>query len=113
MDFYFFAKNMGKFIGKNTSKILSGKYRLKLFDHAKQSTTDALKNSSKRVIQETAEITGDFIGNTIANRITKGPKTLQQNNSLTVQNENDKGIPKERHISPEKRQKIIDDLRLK
>ena len=33
---------MGKNTGKNISKILSGKYSLKLLDHAKQSTKDAL-----------------------------------------------------------------------
>ena len=33
------------------------------------------------------------------------------NNLETVTNENDKEIPKERYISPEKRQKIIDNLR--
>ena len=32
-------------------------------------------------------------------------------NSETVTNENDKEIPKERYISPEERQKIIDNLR--
>ena len=41
------------------------------------------------------------------------PKNSQQNNSETVSNEYDKEIPKERYISPEKRQEIIDDLRLK
>ena len=44
------AKNMGKNIGKSISKNLSGIYSQKLLDHAKQSATDALKNSSKRVI---------------------------------------------------------------
>ena len=39
--------HMGKNIGKNVSKALSGKYRQKLFGHAKQSATDALKTSSK------------------------------------------------------------------
>ena len=34
-----------------------------------------------------------------------------KNNSETVTNENDKEIPKERYISPEERQKIIDNLR--
>ena len=53
-----------------------------------------------------------MIGNKIANRITKVSKNSQQNNSETVTNENDKEIPKERYISPEERQKIIDDLRL-
>ena len=37
-------------------------------------------------------------------------KSSQQNNSETVTNEHDKEIPKERYISLEKRQKIIDNL---
>ena len=40
-------------------------------------------------------------------------KNSQQNNSETVTNENDKETSKERFISPEKRQEIIDNLRLK
>ena len=40
----------------------------------------------------------------------KVSKNSQQNNSETVTNENDKKIPKQRYISPEKRQKIIDKL---
>ena len=43
---------MGKNIGRNTCKNLSGKYNQKLLDHAKQSATDAFKSSSKRVIQK-------------------------------------------------------------
>ena len=56
--------------------------------------TNALKTSSKRVIQKTAEATGDLIGNKIANKITKLSKNSQQNNSDTVTNEHDKEIPK-------------------
>ena len=33
---------------------------------------------------------------------------LQQNNSKTFINENDEGIPKEKNISPEERQTIIE-----
>ena len=44
-----FLKNMSKNIEKNISKLLSGKYSQNLLDHAKQSTTDALKTTSKRV----------------------------------------------------------------
>ena len=44
-------------------------------------------------------------------KITYVSKNLQQNNSEKVTNENDKEIPKERYISPEERQKIIDNLR--
>ena len=64
--FLSFAKNVGKNIGKNRSKNknknLSGKYSQKLLDHAKKFATDALKTSSKRAIQKTAEATGDLIG---------------------------------------------------
>ena len=45
-------------------------------------------------------------------RITKVSKISQQNNSETVINDNEKEIPKERYISLEEKQKIIDDLRL-
>ena len=48
----------------------------KSFDHAKQSTTDSLKISSKRVIQKTVEATDDLIGNKSANKITKVSKDL-------------------------------------
>ena len=85
MDFFFgvlsFAKNVGKNIGKNISKILGGKYSLKLLDHAKQYTTDLFKTSSERVIQKTTEVTGDLIGNKIADKTTKVSKTSQENNS--------------------------------
>ena len=87
-----------------------GKYSKKRLDHDKQSP--ALKTNSKRVIQKTSEATGDLIGNKIANRITKVSKHSQQNNSERVTYEHDQEIPKERYISPEERQKIIDDMRL-
>ena len=51
-----------------------------------------------------------MIGNKIANRITEVSKSLLQNNLETTVNEHDEETPKEK--SPEKRQKIIDDLRL-
>ena len=62
---------MSKNIGKNICKYLSGKYSQKLLDHTKPAITDALKTTSKKVIQKTAEATGDLIGNKNANRITK------------------------------------------
>ena len=99
-------------IGKSISKNLTGKFSQKLLDRAKQSATDALKNTSKRVIQKTSEATGDLIRNKIANRITKFSRSFQQKNSGTITNEHDKKIPKERYISPEERQKMIYDLRL-
>ena len=106
--FLSFAKNIAKIISKN----VSGKYNQKLLDHVKQSATDALRTTSKRVIQKRAEATSDLIGNKIANRITNVSRSSPQNNSKTITNEHDKEIPKERYISPKERQTIIDDLRL-
>ena len=40
-------------------------------------------------------------------------KFNSKSNSGTVTNANDKEIPKERYISPEKRQEIINELRVK
>ena len=56
-----------------------------------------------------------MIGNKIADRITKVSKTSPHNNSVTNEEENvelDREIHRERYISLEQRQKIIDDLRL-
>ena len=107
------AKNMDKSIGKNISKNLSGKYSQKLLDHGKESRTNTLKTFPKRVIQKAAKTTGDLIGNKIENRIKKVSKNSQQNILETVTNEDDKEIPKERYVSPEERQEITDELRLK
>ena len=60
------TKNILKRINEN----VSGKYNSqKLHDHDKQSTTDAIRTSSKRPIQKIAKGIGDLIGNKIADRI--------------------------------------------
>ena len=107
---------MSEDVGKNISKNLSSKYSPgmlaaceKILNQAKQSATDALKSASKRVIQKTAKATADLIENKIADKITRVSKTFPKNNSGTSEEE----IPREKYISPELRQKIIDDLRLK
>ena len=46
---------MGKNIGKNIRKNLSGKYNQKLLDHAKLSGTDVFKTGSKRAVPKTEE----------------------------------------------------------
>ena len=71
-----------------------------------------LKNVSKRAIQKTAQATGDLTGNKFADKITKMSKISQQNNLEKVTIEYNKEIPKERQISLQERQKIVDDLRL-
>ena len=100
--FLSFAKDMGKSV--------SNKYGQKLLDSAKKSTADAIKTASKRAIQKTAEATGDLIGNKTADKITSLLKKKLSNNN----NEADEEITthKKRYISPEKRQQIINELRL-
>ena len=51
--------------------------------------------------------TADVVANLYNGRITKVSKNSQQNDPETVTNENDKGIPEERYISPEGRQDIV------
>ena len=80
----------------------------KAFDHATQSTPDAHKTISKEVTQEIAEVTDDLVGNKIADKITWVLKCSLQSSSETVERETenisfDREIPKERHISPQKR----------
>ena len=59
---------------------------------------------------KTGEATGDLIGNKIADKITSGSKKSPQTNLDEANSEAEE--PKEKYISPEKRQQIIDELRL-
>ena len=109
-EFLSFAKSVSRVIGENISKNWSGQYSHKILDHAKQSATDVLKTASKSGIQKTAEATGDLIGNKIANNVTKNST---HNKSETDLKTEEKSIERrEEYISPQKRQQIIDDLRL-
>ena len=100
-----FAKNMGKH--------LSNKYGQKPLDSAKKSTADAIKTASKRVIQKTTEATDDLIGSKIADKTMSVPKKSAELSSTKNDDANSEtGVPKRRYISPEKRQQIIDEIRL-
>ena len=81
--FFSFARNVGKNVGKNISINFSSKYCQKLFDHAKQTATDALNTASKKVIQKNAAATGDLFGNKVVHKIKKVSKTSPKNNSKT------------------------------
>ena len=87
---------------KNVGKNLSNKYSQRLLDTAKKSTTDAIKTTSKRAIQKTAEATGDLIGNKISDKITSISKSLKELHSKEKNSteEANNEIPKERYISP-------------
>ena len=106
--FLSFTKNLGTHAAK-VAKNLNNKYSQKLADSAKKTATDALKIAGKRAVQKTAEASGDLVGNFIANKITSiSKKPASEPHSNAASNE----TPKERYMSPQERQKIIDELRL-
>ena len=106
--FLSFARTIGTHATK-FANTLNNKYGQKLADSAKKSATDALKIAGKRTIQKTAEASGDLVGNFIADKVTSiSKKPTSEPHSNVVSSE----IPKTRYISPPKRQKIIDELRL-
>ena len=72
-------------------------------DTATKIKMDAAKIVSKRVVQKSTEATEDLIGNKIADKITSLGKTKSKEKEDERQ---------EIYIPPEKRQQIIDDLRL-
>ena len=75
-------------------------------DTATKVGIDASKTDSKRVVQKTAETAGDLTGNKIADKITSAGKTKNK------EKEDEKNKRQEFYIPPEKRQQVIDDLRL-
>ena len=95
--FLSFAKNMGK--------SLSNKYGQKLLDSTKKSAADAIKTTSKKAIQKTAEATGDLISNKISDKITSVSKKSNNNNN---NNENvELTTHKRRYISQKKDSKLL------
>ena len=72
-------------------------------DTATKTGVDVAKTASKRVVQETAEATGDLIGNKIADKITSIGKPKEKEETKDIE---------EIYIPPENRPQIIDDLRL-
>ena len=64
------------------------------------------KTTSKRVVQKTGDGTGNLTGNKITDKVTSASKT-SKNTKEAQQNER-----QVIYIPPEKRQQIIDNLRL-
>ena len=71
-------------------------------DTATKTGIDATKTAWKRVVKS-AEATGDLIGNKIVDKITSIDKSKEKEKTNKAE---------EIYISPEKRQEIIDDLKL-
>ena len=79
------------------------KYGKKVNEYCKKTGIDVAKTASKRVVQKTAEATGDLIRNKIADKITSVGKTKSKEKGNGRQ---------EIYIALEKLHQIIDDLRL-
>ena len=84
------------------AKKICNKYGKKLMDTATKTGINAAKTASKGVVQKTAQATGDLIGNKLAEKIT----------SIGTPKEKESKEIEEIYIPPEKRQPIIDDLKL-
>ena len=77
-------------------------------DTATKIGIDAAKTASKRAVQKAAEAKGDLIGNETADKITSVGKTK----SKEKEKEDETHKRQEIYIPSEKRQQLIDDLRL-
>ena len=79
------------------------KYGKKLMDTVTKTRIDAVKSFSKRVVKKTEEATGNWMKNKTADKTTSLGKTKSKEKEDERQ---------EIYIPPEKRQQIIDELRL-
>ena len=90
----------------SAKKISNSQYGKKIINTTKKEGTNFAKTSGKRIVQKSAEATGDFIGNKIADQI------ILLGKSKNKEKENEINEPEEIIIPPEKRQQIINNLRL-
>ena len=93
--FMSFARNIGN------------KYGKKILDNSFSAGKDFAKIAGKKVLNKSAEATGDLIGNKIADRITKSVRNKEQKEDDRIMEETQEII-----IPPEKREQIIKDLKL-
>ena len=101
--------NMVKKMGKEFLKNLWIQQRVRLL---KIQEKKLLVLQEKKVINKTAEATGDLIGNKIADKTTNiGNANAKSNNDKKLKEHSGEEL-EETYISPEKRAEIIEKLRL-
>ena len=74
-----------------------------------------IQQIQQKLLQKTAEATGDLIVNKIADkiaRVSKKKSTKELHDNDKTEEDTEITTHKERCISPEERQKIVDELRL-
>ena len=82
---------------------IGDKYGKILMHTATKTGIYAAKTASKRVVQKTAEVAADLIGNEIADKIASVGKSKEDDKTKNVE---------ETFITPEERKQIIDELKL-
>ena len=109
-----FPKNIGNKYGKklfdksvDVSKKYGKKYGNKLLNNSISAGKYFAKIAGKKVLSKSAEVTGDIIGNKIADRITKSARNKAQKEDDRIMEETQEIL-----IPPEKREQIIRDLKL-
>ena len=85
-------------------KVETSKYGKTIIDTTKNQGSEFAKTAGKRIVQKSAEATGDLIGYKIADKITSLGKS--KNKEKETREEEEIIIP------PEKRQQIVNSLRL-
>ena len=88
------------------AKVRTSKYGKQIIDTKKNKEVSLLKLLVKNIVQRSAEATGDLIGNKIADKITSLRKSKNKEKEKETNEEEEMIIP------PEKRQQVINDLRL-
>ena len=103
-----FARNIGNKYGKKIfDKSLDVGKSMKKKIKSLSAGKDFAKIAGKKVLTESAEATGDLIGNKVADKITKSAKNKEQKEDDRIMEEAQEII-----IPPEKREQIIRDLKL-
>ena len=109
-SFWSFAKKFGDKYGKrlmNTAtKVGTIKYGKKIIDTTKKQVSEFAKSAGKKIVQGSPEATGDLMGNKTADKITSLGK------SKNKEKDNETNEEEEIIVPPEKRQQIINDVRL-
>ena len=92
--------------GINAAKKIGDKYGNNLMDTTKKQGTNFAETTGKKIVEKSAEATGDLIGNKIADKITSLGKSKHK------EKENETNEVEKIIIPPEKKQQIINNLRL-
>ena len=109
-----FARNIGNKYGKklfdkslDVGKSVKKKYVKKILDNSLSAGKDFAKIVGKKVLTKSAEVTGDLIGNKIADRRTKSARNKEQKEDDRIMEEAQEII-----IPSENSEQIIRDLKL-